>query len=196
MAQQTEIILRVGPIISQVTRKNFTNVKYESLHGFTAGAFARHSLNDHTSLSGGLQYEQNGYILRDLTFADQVGNNPEKGDIYTKMNYIVLPLMAEYGFGSTVKFSVKAGPFFGYLLSKNLIIKWVEDKPDQESKGVIDTRFNFGVGAGAAVAFPINKTIDLEINLEDHLGLYDISDGGKQNTNAINLTVGIVYRLK
>jgi hypothetical protein len=87
-----------------------------------------------------------------------------------------------------------------FLIKQQLIIKWEQDKPDQKSKSNKQNRFNFGVGAGMAVAFPVNKNISLEVNVEDHLGFVDINDenisGGKQKTNSFNFTTGVIVSLR
>ena len=197
-AQLSDIIFRVGPNISQVRGNNFAND--QSLFGFTAGAFVRYSINSHTFLSGGLQYERNGFTIPDLVFADPFGN-PRKGDVQSQFNYLVLPLMAEYSFGTRITFSIKSGPFVGYLLQRKTIVKWDDNQSDDQPFGDSDKhRFNFGLGVGAGVYFPLNKKLLLELNIEDHLGLTNVTGGslanGNEKTNALNFTAGLVYLLK
>jgi hypothetical protein len=197
-AQQTQLIIRGGPNLSYVRGNSLDND--QSLFGFTAGAFARYALNKHTFLSTGIQYERNGFMIPDLTFTDPYGNNLRKGDVYSRFNYLVLPMMAEYGFGSGITFSIKGGPFIGYLLQKRTFIKWDNNQTDDQTFGDSGKhRFNFGLGAGAGAYFPLNKKFLFELNIEDHLGLTNVSGGslsnGDQKTNALNLTAGLVYSL-
>jgi hypothetical protein len=197
-AQQTEVIIRVGPNLSQLRGNQFSNDIFQSQFGCTAGGFIRHSINSHLFLSGGLQYETNGYKIPDLIFVDQSGNNLIGGDVQSKFNFFVLPLMVEYGAGSKVKFSIKGGSFVSYLLNKKTIVKY-----DDGNESVIadkdQHRFNFGLGAGTAVYFPLNKKLQLELNVEDHLGLTNVYNKnlsrGYLKTNALNLTAGLVYSL-
>src|SRR6476620_3208828 len=88
-AQQTEVMIRVGPNVSYVRGNDLAND--QSLIGFTAGAFGRFALNSHIYLSGGLQYERNGFAIPDLVFTDPYGSNLRKGDVQSRSNYLVLP---------------------------------------------------------------------------------------------------------
>lgn len=201
-AQHTELIIRFGPNLSQLRGNDLAKDKFQSIVGYTGGVFVRQFLKSHAYLSAGLQYERNGYAIRNLTFTDQSGSNLRKGDLFNVMNYLVLPLMGEYRNGNRIKYSIKGGPFFSYLMNLYTKIKWDDDGPDEQLSANTRelNRFNFGIGAGAAIDFPIGKKLGLEFSIEDHLGLYDVSSNrfpsGKKRTNALNLTAGLIYSLK
>jgi opacity protein-like surface antigen len=160
-------------------------------------------INEHLALKAVLAYDQNGYIYRSLTFSNAAGNGLETGDLQEKLNYLNLPLLAEYTFGKKIKFYAGGGVFAGYLLKYTTITK-IKDPVAYNTRSSTDRRkkLNFGLCAEAGVQFPVNATIKLKLGVSNNLGLANIykpvssSDNSVIKTNAFAVLTGITVSLK
>jgi hypothetical protein len=198
-AQTIELGIRGGPNLNQLRGNDFVKERHQFLFAFTAGAFGRFTVKNKFSVLSALQFERNGSKIPDLIFTDQFGNNMGQSDLVNFLDFLVLPIMAEYRSGQKVRVAIHGGPFVGYLLNQHYEIKWNTGNQNGPKNSWDLDRFNFGLSGGAGVTMPLYKKLLLDISLEDHLGLSNLNNGtfdGKLRTNSTQFTIGVSLPLK
>jgi opacity protein-like surface antigen len=175
------------------------------LTGLSVGGYFKINLNRHFGVKAILAYDQYGWALRSLVFADNFGTEIGKTDVLIKLNYLNLPLLAEYSFGNKIKFNVDGGMFFGFLLGNKIITKVTESlqpgqAPKTISKSDNNKATNFGLSFGAGVQIPVTHTVKLDFGVRDNLGLANISKSqtvhSSIKTNAFSILAGITFKMK
>jgi outer membrane protein with beta-barrel domain len=176
------------------------------LLGFNLGGHIKINTSSRFGVKAILQYEQNGWTYRSLTFENNSGTAIGKGDALFKLNYLTLPVLAEYSFGNKVKVNTNAGVFFGVLLNNQIITKIKEPVPPNEntttkSKSDYRKATNFGISFGTGVQVPFSSKLGLDVNILDNYGLLNInkptgsSTSSTIKTNSLSLSFGIVFTL-
>jgi hypothetical protein len=173
-----------------------------TMAGLHVGGYFKVSMNEHFGLKAILAYDQNGYIYRSLTFSDVIGNDLGTGDLLEKLNYLNVPLLAEYTFGKKIKFYANAGVFAGYLL-KYTIVRKIKEPVASVTKTTSNYRksLNFGLSAGTGLQIPLTTTIKLDFGLSNNLGLANIykpesTEKGTIRTNSFSILSGVTFNLK
>lgn len=195
----TEFGVSGGVNINSAYGESVSNDHKSSMAGFSAGVKFKYYTSDHFGIKALLLYDQNGWAYRSLTFTSSMGNDLGKGDAIFKLNYLTVPVLAEYSFGNKVKFKAGAGGFFGLLLNNQVIVKIKEPiAPDitTTTKSSSDYRksVNFGLSANAGIQIPISSSIKFEFDVRDNLGLANIYKGDATiKTNVLAIQAGFVY---
>lgn len=178
-----------GPSYSfDYTKKNIDYATYRLL--YTVGLTAQAKLNEHVSLTTNLLFEQKGEIFMNLK--PQIKTSNSKLDFAITSSYITLPIMCNYSFGKSNRFSLSAGPYISYLL---------HEKGELLTDNVISstqriTSFSNPISAGLCLnlgtTFPIANQLNAHIFIRNNLDL--ISDRNKFNTT--QLLFAITYNPK
>jgi Outer membrane protein beta-barrel domain len=171
--------------------------------GLHIGGHFKINLTHHVRIKAILAYDQNGWVYRSLTFSDAVGNDLGTGDLLEKLNYLNLPLLAEYSFGHKIKYNIDAGIFAGYLLKYTIVRKIKEPTAStQKTSSGYRKSANFGLSAGAEVQIPIAKKITLDLGIRNNLGLSNVykaqsaADNSVIRINAFSVVTGITCSIK
>jgi hypothetical protein len=136
-----------------------------------------------------------------------------KGDNEIKLNYIEIPVLAKFEFGSNkFKFAAFAGPSLGFALggkykSTSYVDNVSEEKTEvYKSEGDIvfyrpegnsgDTQFDhnidFGIQGGASVTFFNHVTLDVRYGR----GLTDLNHVTESKNRVIQFSVGVPITIK
>ncbi len=177
--------------------------------GGEAGLSFSYRFSKKYSLKTFVQFEQNAIILQDIPLQSRSGYAYGKGDEITKLSYLNVPVTCIRSFGKRIKLNVNGGVFFGYLTreSEITIVKQRYFPPGlpptyeifKNQKEFYKSK-NFGLSFGAGVSYPISKTMKLDLNLQDCLGLYDVvkaeySSRSSTKTNSLSLSTGVIFSL-
>jgi hypothetical protein len=181
---------------------NAVTSEYKStLTGFGAGVHLRYNATSHAGIKATLQFDQNGWSYRSVTF-NGTGLAPlNKGDVLYKLNYINLPVLATYSFGKKIIFTTGAGFFTGVLVSDHFTIKIKEPSPNTTTTKSSSTKsFNFGIAAEAGIQIPLQSKLKLDIGLHDTYGLTNtlINNGPNKSvikTNVFSFIVGVSMKM-
>lgn len=175
------------------------------LPGLSIGAHIKINLKKQFGLKMIVAYDQYGWAYRSVYLEDNTGTALGKGDVLFKLNYLNLPVLAEYSFGNKIKFYVDAGMFFGVLLNNWLITKVNEPlSPGQvtvtKNKSAYRNSTNFGICLGFGTQIPIASKIKLNFDLRNSTGLSNInksSSAGSSTikTNTISILGGLSFKL-
>lgn len=145
---------------------------------FHIGAVGQYNFNEKWSLVGELLYDQKGYDYTDGTDGSE------------SINYLSVPVMAKYNFGSSTRFYLQAGLYGAFLLSAEgeLGDEEIDTKDAYEST-------DFGVAFGLGVEFPLQENLKLFVDLVVNSGFTNIAaDSEYDITNgATKAGVGLRY---
>ena len=150
--------------------------KVDKLTGLGVGVHIKINLSPSFGIKAMLHYDQNGYAYRDLVFADNIGTTIGSSDLLIRLNYINLPVFAEYSTQGKLQITGGVGAFIGLLMSSNAITK-VKVAPGYNNTTKMEyiKSSNFGVTAGAGMRWLLNKKIKICFDLRDNLGLSNIN---------------------
>lgn len=200
-SQVGEIGLKGGYTLNRFYYRAQFNAYQENSSGFLGGVAYQYRLPGPVHFSTGLYFQKTGSRVNDLELTDNLGNTVARGDYKHDLNYITLPLLGHFSFGSDGIFSLGAGVFGSYLLSaKGKLLKPQFNTGFEENLDLTRDhhRFNFGLAGAASVRFRLRKSLFLDLAFEEYLGMKHISriSGQKGKTNSYGLSASLLTRLK
>ncbi len=173
----------IGLNLSTVTTSNF---QADSGTGLNIGASLDYYFSDRWSIKGKLIYDQKGW---NNGFFDN-GSGAVAADY--NLNYLTVPVMANYHFGSKRNWYLNFGPYIGFLMSAK------ETSQDTNVKDAFNAT-DFGLAYGIGVKIPVSATAKLFIEYEGQGGMADIfkENGGNSVLNGRSaFNVGMNFLLK
>ena len=152
-----------------------TNVENnEFLSSVDFGVKAYYYFNDRWSIKSGLEY---------LAMGTAIGSYEEK------INYLTIPVNANWHFGSTRKWNLNFGPSIGFLMS-------AEDSEGYDFKDAVNsTQIGFNIGIGYKIE--INENFGILIDYQSTTGLSKIDKEGEldlKNAHGV-FNIGAVINL-
>lgn len=132
----TEFGINVGYNGATVTAGNLTNTDYKS--GFNAGISVEHYFSESWSFKTKLLYDQKGW---DNGFFGTKTTN-------YSLNYLTVPLLANWHFGRTKNWFLNFGPYVSFLLDAS------ESAGGQDVKSYFNS-VDGGLDLGIGVRFPV-----------------------------------------
>ena len=170
---------QLGLNLSNYTSSENLNNKVRT--AFNVGVIAEYYFNDRWSLRSGLVYDSKG---TKITSSGQ--------DYIDKLNYIAIPLHANWHFGSNRNWFLNFGPTVGFLASAK------GDTPGGEIdiKDAIESSFDAGLGAGIGYKFDIADATQLYIQYQGYNGFIDLFNADFSVFNATSaFNLGVVFQL-
>ena len=167
---------------------------------FLVGVSFEYQLKERLSLVANINYDRktatdNPYI--------QIIENPDDPSFYGKVKikfrnqYLSLPILLKYKFGTNNSFFINGGPFLSYLLKSELTNNYDDTSSDQtDNFKTLDYGLTFGFGK----TFKLKNNNELSIEIRENLGLSEINDvtvvdNGFVKTNSINLICNYSFNL-
>ncbi len=144
--------------------------------GFNAGASGDFYFSDRWSFKAKMIFDQKGWS------GDDPFGELGAGDYH--LNYLTIPLMANWHFGKTRNWYLNAGPYAGFLMSASQSTNNADIKP----------RFNstdFGLAFGIGVKFPIAQNAKLFLEYDGQSGLSNIFNSSIQQFQNIRAAFNI-----
>jgi opacity protein-like surface antigen len=158
------------------------------LNGFNAGVSLEYYFSDRWGIKGKLIYDQKGGSNGILNFQD----GTEIDNINFRLNYITLPVMANWHFGRTRNWYLNFGPYVGVLMSAK------ESYSNMDIKDAFNST-DFGLALGIGVKFPISRSVKMFIEADGQGGITDIfkdnPDRSVQNSRS-SINVGFLIPVK
>jgi len=154
--------------------------------GLNVSAVGEYFFSDRWGIKAKLIYDQKGW--GDGFFDD------ENGSITTdfNLNYITIPVMANWHFGSTRKWYLNFGPYVGILLNAE-----TEKRGIEVTEAFSSTDFGFAYGIG--YKFDVADNAKLYIEWDGQSGfsdVFEISDSGSSVRNGRgSFNVGVLFNL-
>ncbi|MDO1500823.1 porin family protein [Winogradskyella maritima] len=147
---------------------------------FNAGVVTEYYFSDRWSLRSGLIYDSKGTKLEEGSF-----------NLEEKLNYLVLPVHANWHFGSNRNWYLNFGPSFGFLLSA----KADENGQESDIKDLVNS-FDLGLGLGIGYKFNMDDRTQFFIEYQGYNGFINIAE--ESDINLLNATsafnIGVIFR--
>ncbi|WP_153799247.1 porin family protein [Foetidibacter luteolus] len=145
---------------SVMISNNQTNSAYRG--SFNASFSADYYFSDRWSIKGKIIYDQKGWNEGFIDI-DSVGYATTN----YRLNYITIPVMANWHFGRTRNWYLNFGPYAGFLLSAK------ETSLNTNLKNYMKGT-DFGLAFGIGVKFPISENTRLGLEYDGQSGVTDI----------------------
>ena len=167
---------QIGLNLSNYTSSENLNNKIRV--AFNAGVIAEYYFNNRWSLRTGLLYDSKGTKIT------------ESGEDYIdKLNYIALPIHANWHFGSGRNWFLNFGPTLGFIASAKA------DIPEGEIdiKDDLASTFDVGLGIGIGYKFNVSDTTEFYIQYQGYSGFISIIDADFNLLNATSaFNIGVI----
>jgi opacity protein-like surface antigen len=182
-AGKTEFGVNVGLNGATVVTDQYTNSGYRT--GFNFGVSAEHYFSDRWGIKARVAYDQKGW--NDGFINDGSGHGSFTTDY--KVNYITIPVMANWHFGRTRNWYLNFGPYVGILLNAT------------ETTGGTDLKNAFnstdvGLDVGIGVKFPVSDKAKFFIELNGQGGATDLiknNTGSAIRNSVSNINIGFNF---
>jgi Outer membrane protein beta-barrel domain len=180
-----ELGLHVGYNLATVSTSNQTNSDYRN--GFNVTAVGDYFFSDRWSIKAKIGYDQKGWDTGYLT-------NLDNGQSFTtdyRINYLTIPVMANWHFGKKRNWYLNFGPYFGILLNAS------ETRFNTDLKNFIHKR-DIGIDLGIGVKLPVANKIKVLLELDGQSGLTDLfkqNQGYQIRSNRSSFNAGLLFDL-
>lgn len=163
-AQAQDSKFEIGPEVGvNFSSYAFSDGDYndKSLTRISFGAIAKVNFSENWALKGKLKY-------------DGKGSKNNNGSLEEKLNYITLPIMAEWKFGTgNLRGFLNFGLYAGFLTSAKLEYEDVEEFDIKDEVKSTD----FGGAYAIGMIYRLKDNMNLIFELGGHTGAIDLKDG-------------------
>lgn len=152
--------------------------------GFNGGLAGRYGFNDWLGVRSGLDFQMKG------TLCDKPGMEP---DVTNRLNYLLLPVKAEFSAGEKAGFKngqrlfFATGPYAGYLLNAKQI------KNDVKTDLDLYNNFDFGWSFELGYQVPVMKNSALQFSLNYDMGVAEIADNSDSQNKSASFSVAWLF---
>lgn len=180
-----ELGLGVGLNVSNVsTIDNQDNAS--SLISFNAGVSGEYYFSDRWGVKAKLIYDRKGWSDGFITDENMIEFTTD-----FKLDYVTLPVMANWHFGKNRNWYLNFGPYVGFLVKAEDSELGIDFKDGFKSN-------DFGLAYGIGYKFEINESIKLYVEYDGQAGLTDIfeeNEGSTIRNGRSSFNVGLLYSL-
>jgi hypothetical protein len=165
-----------------------SNQTSDYTNGFNLGISGESYFSNRWSIKGKLIYDQKGWGNGFLIFPD----GTEVDGVNVHVNYLTIPVMANWHFGRQRNWYLNFGPYAGFLLSAN------ESSNSADIKNAFNT-VDFGLAFGIGVKIPVSNKMNFIVEYDGQGGVTNIfkdsPDATVQNVRS-SFNVGLSFPLK
>ncbi|WP_158557053.1 porin family protein [Mucilaginibacter conchicola] len=171
------VSVQVGLNLANVTASGISNNDYKA--GFNAGLNLDHYFSDSWSLKIGALYDQKGWGKGYF----------ESTTTDFKLDYITVPVLANWHFGRTKNWYLNFGPYVSFLTSAKTSIG------SNDVKDFFNTT-DAGIDLGIGIKLPVSETTKFFIELSGQGGIANINKdatGATIRNQVSSINVGINF---
>ena len=124
-----------------------------------------------------------------LSFNQEIGGFERYVDASHKLNYVTIPIMANWHFGKNKNWYLNFGPYFGFLLdTEDTAFGW-------DLKKTLYKDSDFGLSYGIGYKFTVGDHISLFVEYERQLGFTNIYKYGSETikNSRVGLNLGALF---
>ncbi|MBB6237820.1 outer membrane protein W [Pedobacter sp. AK013] len=180
-----ELGIHAGYNLATVSTSNQTNSDYRN--GFNLTAVGDYFFSDRWSIKAKIGYDQKGWDNGYLTNLD----NGQSFATDYHINYLTIPVMANWHFGKKRNWYLNFGPYFGILLNAS------ETRFNTDLKNFIHNR-DIGLDLGIGVKLPVANKVKVLLELDGQSGITDVfkqNQGYQIRTNRSSFNAGLLFDL-
>lgn len=190
------------------TKEAFDNAasNLKSINEITYGVVLNYAITDNISLQTEVNFLEKGFRVDENTDQALFGLNVPLGvELFTKFNYIEVPIMGKYTFGDNViKPYVLAGPTLGYATSGEVEAKATVLVPinvgtyDIDLESINYEKFEIGAVAGGGLVVDLNA-VQIFADARYQLGFTQVNEipyvDEKVKNKGVSLSGGVLIRI-
>jgi opacity protein-like surface antigen len=168
-----------------------SNASSDYLGGFNAGVSLEYYFSNRWGIKGKLIYDQKGWGNGFLTYYDGTQTTEIDG-VNIHLNYITVPIMANWHFGRTRNWYLNFGPYVGFLMNAK------ESSSNTDVKDGFNST-DFGLAAGIGVKFPVSNRVKMFIEADGQSGITDIfkdNPGSAVQNQRSSINIGFLIPVK
>jgi hypothetical protein len=153
--------------------------------GLNAGISLEHYFSDAWSIKGRLNYDQKGFGNGFVTFED----GTEIDGVNFHLNYLTIPVTANWHFGRMRNWYLNFGPYVGVLLNATAAGADVKDNFNTT---------DVGIALGIGIKIPVSRNMNFFVEADGQGGFTNIftqSDGNYQNIRS-SINFGFSFPLR
>jgi len=183
-----EFGVNIGYNAAGITYSN-SGINSDYTSGFNAGVSAEYYFSDRWGIKGKLTYDQKGWGNGYISFDD----GTEIDGVNFHLNYLTIPVMADWHFGRMRNWYLNFGPYVGILLNTT-----ESSNSGMNFKDAFNTT-DVGFAGGIGVKFPISNSAKLFIEADGQSGFTNIfKDSGGETIQNVRSSInfGILFPLK
>ena len=176
----------LGLNLSNVSTVNGQN-NANSRVAFNAGVSGEYYFSDRWGIKMKLTYDGKGWA--DGFITDEIQNTTTTTDF--KLNYLTIPVMANWHFGSNRNWYLNFGPYVGLLINAEDSELGIDLKEGFKST-------DFGLALGIGYKFNLNDTTKLYIEYDGQSGftdIFEINPGDSVRNGRSSFNVGVLFNL-
>ncbi|MFN4027158.1 MAG: porin family protein [Flavobacterium sp.] len=164
-----------------------SDVSADTAYGFNIGGSMDYYFSDRWSIKGKLIYDQKGWdngFIEDSNGFDYVTD--------FNINYLTVPVMANWHFGRKRNWFLEFGPYMGFLLNAE-DVRFGTDVTDSFNST------DFGLSLGIGVKIPVSDKLKLFFEYEGQGGMSDIfkvNEFSRVTNSRSSFNVGLNFLLK
>lgn len=180
-----ELGANVGYNLSTATSGTSTNSSYRS--GINVTGFGDYFFSDRWSIKLKLAYDQKGWNDGFITNL----NNGQSFATNYQINYLTVPVLANWHFGKKRNWYLNFGPYAGILLDASETEFGTDLKPAFNST-------DFGLDLGIGVKIPVASKVKILLEVDGQASLTDIiknHTGDQIKNSRSSYNVGLVFDL-
>ena len=182
---KVEFGFNLGVNLSNITQSDYT---YPYAVGFNAGASMEYYFSDEWGIKSKLMYDQLGW--NDDLIYDEVSDSYISTDF--RLNYLTIPVMADYHFGDHKEFYFNFGPYVGILLNVR------ETRFDSDMKEFFNPT-DFGLMLGVGYTQLLSDKVKFFVGFDARGGVTDIVKYNENPTvlnTCMNFNIGVNMLMK
>jgi opacity protein-like surface antigen len=164
-----------------------SDVSADTAYGLNVGGSVDYYFSDRWSIKGKLIYDQKGW---DNGFIEDSSGSSFATDY--NINYLTVPVMANWHFGSKRNWFLEFGPYMGFLLNAEEV-RFGTDVTDSFNST------DFGLALGIGVKIPLSDKLKLFFEYEGQGGMADIfkqNEFARVTNSRSSLNIGLNFMLK
>ncbi len=158
----------------------------DGVGGFNVGVSAEYYFSDRWGIKGKVIYDQKGW---GNGFLDEPDGSTIEG-VNFKLNYVTIPIMANWHFGRMRNWYLHFGPYAGFLVNTNAGGTDVKDAFNSS---------DFGLDVGIGIKIPVSNNAKLFIEYDGQSGVSNIfnsGDGSSVQNVRESINIGFVFSVK
>lgn len=182
-----EFGVNIGYNSSLVAVEDFVT---EAGSGVNVGFAADYFFSDRWSIKGKLIYDQKGWNKGFYLASLDPSDTGYATDF--NLNYLTIPVMANWHFGAKRNWYLNFGPYAGFLLSAK------ETTGGEDVKDTFNST-DFGLALGIGVKIPLSDKLKLSLEYEGQGGFSDIiknSESSSALNSRTSINVGLNFMMK
>lgn len=165
-SKDIELGIQAGPTVTKSFGKSV--IKYSADIRYAAEVYVKYSFSSTVGIRTGLGFEDKGGAIKNITFTDGAGNPIGTGKLHHHLQYITIPILAEFTFGKKVQPYFNTGLYMGILAKGQDIAKY--DKAYKTDITQYFNRFDMGFVLGVGIKVPIKEKFLFNIDIRNSIG--------------------------